>query len=167
MVDEHNSNYSSIDGILYTKDGKKLIECPANLKDKDGKEVTSIEIPETVEAIWQEAFKGCVHLENTTIYGRNTTVGTQAFDSNMNLFVRLNSHALAYAKNNGNYYEIIDVAQIGEDGYLTISDAAQIAKEDTETTITVLKKITGKGSSTYEEVSREITEELNINSHYF
>lgn len=47
-----NPNYTSIDGMLYTKDGKELICCPTNLKCESG----TLFIPEGTERVCQRAF---------------------------------------------------------------------------------------------------------------
>ena len=72
IVDEDNPYFRSIDGILYTKDGKKLVSCPpgkANevLKIPSGTEVIGensfenslavrVEVPETLKEIEDDAF---------------------------------------------------------------------------------------------------------------
>ena len=52
-VDSNNKNYKSIDGILYSKDGKKVIYKPSALKMK------KLEIPEGVEEIGDFCFGSC------------------------------------------------------------------------------------------------------------
>jgi hypothetical protein len=60
-VDENNANYVSVDGILYSKDMKKLINVPP------AKELVSFVIPESVEEIESYAFEDCVSLEHCII----------------------------------------------------------------------------------------------------
>ena len=60
-VDEGNRNYKSKDGVLFSKDGKKLIQYPA------GKKESSYRIPEGVESIDHCAFDGCRNLKLITI----------------------------------------------------------------------------------------------------
>jgi|GEM_PF-1127289 hypothetical protein len=52
IVDNENPNYTSVDGVLYTKDISSLIQCPQG-RSKD------IDIPNTVISINQSAFSGC------------------------------------------------------------------------------------------------------------
>ena len=78
-VSEDNTAYTSIDGILYTKDGKILIACPM------GKEETNITIPNGVTSIDYSAFKGCSNLASITIPNSVTNIGDYAFSNCSNL----------------------------------------------------------------------------------
>lgn len=60
-VDKNNPNYKTIDGILYSKDGKRLIRYPA-LKIK-----TLFDIPNGVEVIEDCAFRGSIYLNTINI----------------------------------------------------------------------------------------------------
>lgn len=60
-VNEGNTVYKSIDGNLYTKDGKQF------LKYAPAKEDKKFAIPEGVESIYHFAFIGCEKLESLTI----------------------------------------------------------------------------------------------------
>jgi len=71
-VSEQNPNYTSIDGILYDKEGTTLICCPA------GK--TSVTIPDSVTTIEWGAFYGCTSLTSVTIPDSVTTIEWHAFD---------------------------------------------------------------------------------------
>ena len=53
VVDENNSNYTAVDGVLYTKDMKTLLCCPKAY------EATEFTVPETVEVISRSAFSDC------------------------------------------------------------------------------------------------------------
>ncbi|MBR4752520.1 MAG: leucine-rich repeat protein [Thermoguttaceae bacterium] len=53
FVAENNANYRSIDGSLFSKDGKTLIKCPC------GTESDSFAIPQGVETIGKQAFASC------------------------------------------------------------------------------------------------------------
>ncbi len=55
-VDEENPSYKSVDGVLFSKDGKKLLAYPNARKDGEGKTVTEYAIPDTVEEIGETAF---------------------------------------------------------------------------------------------------------------
>ena len=75
-VSENNSNYSSVDGVLYNKDKTELICCP--------KGKTSINIPDSISEIKSSMFCGCSNLKNISIPDSITTirlcqVGTQHF----------------------------------------------------------------------------------------
>lgn len=60
QVDENNTRYSSLDGILYSKDQSKLIKCPML---KEG----ILNIPESVEILGERAFQSCYKLESIKI----------------------------------------------------------------------------------------------------
>ncbi|MBO7203206.1 MAG: leucine-rich repeat domain-containing protein, partial [Paludibacteraceae bacterium] len=71
-VAEDNLNYASIDGVLYSKDKKALIECP---QGKTG----SVTIPNSVSSIGYQAFYGCTGLTSVTIGNSVTSIGSSAF----------------------------------------------------------------------------------------
>ena len=70
-VDENNPNYKSIDGNVYSKDGKTLIQY--------GKTATSFVIPDSVTSIGPRAFYGCTSLTSITIPDSVTSIGSSAF----------------------------------------------------------------------------------------
>ncbi len=74
-VDENNPNYKSIDGNLYSKDGKTLIQYAI------GKTETSFTIPDSVTNIVFFAFSGCTSLISVTIPDSITSIGTGAFSA--------------------------------------------------------------------------------------
>ena len=73
IVDVSNEKYKSIDGNLYTKDGKTLIQYAIGKKD------TSFIIPDGVTSIGNEAFYDCDSLTNITIPSSVTSIGDYAF----------------------------------------------------------------------------------------
>ncbi len=74
IVDENNSNYKSVDGILFSKNGETLVFFP----QKQG--VTEYTIPATVKKIADDAFRGNVCLEKVTVPDTVTSIGKNAFD---------------------------------------------------------------------------------------
>jgi len=72
-VAEDNPNYKSIDGNLYSKDGKTLI------KYAIGKTATTFTIPNSVTSIGDDAFYGCTSLEAIEIPNSVTSIGCVAF----------------------------------------------------------------------------------------
>ena len=72
-VEESNVNYISIDGNLYTKDKKTLVQYAV------GKEDTSFTILDSVTSIGDSAFKGCTLLKSITIPSSVTSIGSDAF----------------------------------------------------------------------------------------
>ena len=74
-VDENNKYYKSINGNLYTKDGKTLIQYAI------GKEATSFIIPDSVTHIDWDAFSACLSLRSITIPDSVTSIGSYAFEN--------------------------------------------------------------------------------------
>lgn len=60
-VDESNTVLKSVDGVLYSKDGKELISYPA------AKSGSTFTVPDEVERIWTGAFTGCRNLEEIVV----------------------------------------------------------------------------------------------------
>lgn len=73
IVDANNPNYQSIDGNLYTKDGKTLIQYAI------GKTNTSFIIPSGVTSIGKGAFSYCYSLTSIVIPDSVTSIGDYAF----------------------------------------------------------------------------------------
>lgn len=78
-VDEDNKNYKSIDGNLYSKDGKEFIQYAT------GKTATSFTVPYGVEKIDWYAFQREYSLKNITLPSSVTYIGSGAFQSCVNL----------------------------------------------------------------------------------
>ncbi len=72
-VDAANENYTSIGGILYTKDGKTVVGYPS------GKTDTSYDIPEGTVTVESYAFRGCENLISVTLPDSVTAIGNYAF----------------------------------------------------------------------------------------
>ena len=72
-ADPENEYYQSIDGNLYSKDGKTLIQYAI------GKEATSFTIPDSVTTIGEDAFNDCDGLTSVSIGDSVTTIGDFAF----------------------------------------------------------------------------------------
>ena len=72
-VDENNTMYKDIDGNLYSKDGKILIQYAI------GKTQTSFTIPNSVTSIGEHAFHGCSNLTSVIIGNSVESIGIQAF----------------------------------------------------------------------------------------
>ena len=73
MVDENNENYKSIDGNLYSKDGKTLIQYAM------GKTDTAFTIPNSVTSIGEQAFYICTSLTSVTIGNSVISICEDAF----------------------------------------------------------------------------------------
>lgn len=72
-VSENNEKYKSIDGNLYKKDGKFLIQYAI------GKKAEVFAVPESVTNINGGAFSGCSYLKGVTVPDSVTSIGYAAF----------------------------------------------------------------------------------------
>ena len=95
-VSEKNRYYKSIDGVLYTKDGKVLLAYPAGKKQKEFRipkgvkyiasgafmEADYLEkviLPESVKFIYESAFRSCDSLSSVEIRGEVEYLAYKAF----------------------------------------------------------------------------------------
>ncbi len=97
-IDENNPKYKSIDGVVFSKNGTKLIQFPYK-KNKnsvytvpDGVQVIGdsafrgaylkgVELPDSVNRIEQSAFQGCEELESIVIPDKVTTLEMWSFSN--------------------------------------------------------------------------------------
>ena len=68
-----NASFRSIDGILFSKNGKTILAFPA------GKKVAEYTIPDSVTRIGNNAFEGCKNLRSVAIGDSVTSIGGRAF----------------------------------------------------------------------------------------
>ncbi len=68
-VSESNKSYTSVDGVLFSKDKKTLISYPA------GKKANSYTVPSSVTVIREYTFSNCTSLTNVTIPASVTRIG--------------------------------------------------------------------------------------------
>ncbi len=73
VTDSGNENYSSLDGVLFSKDKTELVQYPS------GKEDTKYTIPNSVVTIGWYAFGWCSNLQRVTIPDSVTSIGDYAF----------------------------------------------------------------------------------------
>ncbi len=74
-VESNNNNYKSLNGVLYSHDGKTLVDYPPK---KTG---TTYTIPENTENIGSNAFYGNTTITSITIPDYVQTIGESAFES--------------------------------------------------------------------------------------
>lgn len=72
-VDENNAHFKSVNGVLYSKDGNRLVRFAG------GKDITSFAVPDTVTEIYNNAFDGCAYLTDISIPDSVTRIGQYAF----------------------------------------------------------------------------------------
>ena len=82
-VDSNNQYFKSVDGVLFTKDGKTIIAYPA------GKAGEKYEIPPTVNTIAESAFDGCHKLNSVTVPEGVESIPYHAFYNTSLLEIRL------------------------------------------------------------------------------
>lgn len=73
FVDAENEHYTSVNGVLYTKDMKTIVSCPTK------KTWSSYTIPDTVTEIYPYAFARCENLKYITIPNSIQKIGNDAF----------------------------------------------------------------------------------------
>ena len=94
-VSSSNKYLKAEDGVLYTKNGKKLVRCPSERKGaftvpetvtsiahnafRNCEGITSIQIPESVNVIGSGAFFKCSKLKSINIPSQVTTLGENMF----------------------------------------------------------------------------------------
>ncbi len=73
IVDTENEDYKSIDGVLFSKDGKELLLYPPAKTNR------AYTVPKSVEIISDGAFRTQLHLESLTITENVRKIGARAF----------------------------------------------------------------------------------------
>lgn len=72
-VADGNTAYKSVEGVLYTKDGKDLLEYPS------AKQCDNLILPETVETVKAESFSWCEYIKSVVFTGNIEYIETSAF----------------------------------------------------------------------------------------
>ena len=72
-VEEGNTSFKSVDGVLFSKDGKTLIRCP------EAKVADVYAVPESVATIEDGAFSNCQTIKEIVVSDNVKSVGTGAF----------------------------------------------------------------------------------------
>jgi len=72
IVDNNNLNYTSIDGVLFYKDGTRLVSYPNSKSD-------SYFVPNGVKSIGKYAFENCTNITSIVLPSSLTSIDTYAF----------------------------------------------------------------------------------------
>ena len=96
-VSANNAAYKDIDGNLYTKDGKTLIQYAI------GKTATSFTIPDSVTSIGNYAFSNCYSLTSGVIGDSVTNIGDSAFSGCYRLVEIVNNSSLNITAGSNDY----------------------------------------------------------------
>jgi len=73
VIDDDNTVNSSVDGVLYNKEGSELLKCP------QGSEITKLIVPDKVGMIWDGAFFNCKNLTEIILPEGLTLIGDEVF----------------------------------------------------------------------------------------
>lgn len=149
FVDENNPVYKSIDGNLYSKDGKKIIRYAKAKKD------TSFDIPNGVVEIGDFAFFGSKNLVSVTIPESVTKIGEWAFAlgglkiANIpNKVKTIGDYAFEFCKNLEQVYIPAGVTHIGENVFECCRNLRSIYV-DKQNPVYQSKKCSPESSDTY------------------
>lgn len=94
-VDEENTVYSDVDGVLFNKDQSTLLDYP------DGKVEDTYTIPDTVTAIAENAFTNCYGISNIVVPRNVTSIGTTAFHYAFLYAVTVDAENQCFSDKNG------------------------------------------------------------------
>ena len=78
-VDKKNKSYKDIEGVLFTKDGERLVQYPS------GNSRTEYIFPESVKYVGDDAFEECKNLKSVILSEKTVSVGYDAFENCDNL----------------------------------------------------------------------------------
>lgn len=123
-VDKNNANYKSVDGVLFSKDGTKLVAFP-------GGRGGTYTVPNGVTSIGNYAFDHCYKLTSVSMYNSVTEIGTNAFSYCWNMtsiqlslnLTTLGREALAYNPGIKQLHLPGSLASIGTDALLAYLDS--------------------------------------------
>ncbi len=116
-----NPAYSSVDGVVLSKDGSKLVFCPRGktgfaipdtVTDINGSSfencvnLSEVTIPESVESIHDNAFAGCTSLKSVRIPDSVFNFGENLFEKTTVIIANEGSEAAKWAAENGYTLEL-------------------------------------------------------------
>ena len=133
-VNENNSYFSSLDGVLYNKDKTKIIKCPEKKEE--------VIIPDSVIEIGENAFYLCNQLRNIELPNSVTIIGNYAFWNSSLRKVELSEnitsigdYAFAYTRSLSNIEIPRSVTYIGKSAFYLCASFTDIKIPDNITNI--------------------------------
>lgn len=171
VVDVNNPNYSSEDGVLYSKDksllllvprGKDSIKIPDGVTEIRGwafsncTSITSIKIPSSVMKIGENAFRGCTGLITIEIRNKKTKIEKNAFKYCDNLILSGNwkkypIHSTAYLG-----FAFCGEVSADGDGFVLLSD------EDVKQLVAIIQKNEGETDVEALDLENQLPEIYNL-----
>ncbi len=129
-VDSKNETFTSVDGVLYSKDKTKLVYCPGG---REGK----FTVPDGVEVIGDYAFDHCYGLTEINMYNSVTKIGSHAFSFCWNAekirlsdrLLSLGAEALSHCDSYTEIHLPATLTSIGEDAFLGQTSSVDGSKE--------------------------------------
>ena len=151
-VSPDNKNYSSVDGVLFNKDGSELIIYPK------GNGRSAYTVPDGVTSISGSAFSGCTSLKEIVIPDSVTTIGSSAFEGCTSLSKVKLSNNLTIIEERTFYdctslAEIVipdSVTRIGESAFL---GCTSLSKVDLSKKLTTIEVDTFSGCTSLAEIT--------------
>lgn len=175
-VDDKNTTYASVDGVLYNKEKTILIQAPGKLQGKftipsgvtniasgafgSCEGMTGLEIPNTVTSISEFAFENCTGLTNLTIPSSVKYIDWKAFKGCENLDVVIRNAKEDVSVETGAFddcksvtWKIIDESESPLKFKILTDSTAEVTKENcVEGSVTIPSKVVIDGK-TYSVVS--------------
>lgn len=160
-VDDKNTTYASVDGVLYNKEKTILIQAPGKIQGKftipsgvtniasgafgSCEGLTGLEIPASVTSISEYAFENCTGLTNVTIPSSVKNIDTKAFSGCKNLDLVISNAKENVTVESG---ALDDCKSVTWDLLVDESESPLKFKVLTETTAEVTKENCVEGSVT-------------------
>lgn len=151
-VSPDNKNYSSVDGVLFSKDGSELITYPK------GNKRSKYTVPDGVEKIDENIFFDCTYLEEIAIPDSVTNIGESAFSGCTSLSkVKLSNNLTKIEKGTfsgcTNIKEIVIPDNVTAIGYSAFSDCTNLKEIIIPDSVTHISSRTFSGCTSLSKIN--------------